>query len=53
MSEKQEEKTPQEPELLDQSYLDEGEGDSKRPPYLFLAFIAFVILSFIWKSFMQ
>ncbi len=43
----------QEPELLEHSYMEE-EGDSAtRPPYIFLALIAFVLFSFIWKGFMS
>lgn len=44
-------KKAQEPELLDESYMEKA--DRKRPPYLFIALILFVVLSFAWKGFMS
>ncbi len=38
-----------EPELFEKSYLP-SEEEGKKPPYIFLALIAFVILTFIWKG---
>ena len=44
-------KKAQEPGLLDESYMERG--DQKRPPYIFIALIIFVVLSFAWKGFMS
>ena len=42
-----------EPELFEKSYLEEDAEDSSRPPYIYIAIILFVILSFFWKIFMS
>lgn len=39
-----------EPALFDKSYMENDK--QKKPPYIFVALIIFVILSFVWKGVM-
>ena len=49
----QETRPHKDPELFEKSYLEEDAQAGRRPPYIYIVIIVFVILSFFWKIFMS